>query len=517
MSNRTAFFDALTEELPDDVWGNRLHAELAAHLEDAVYFGALQGKNETASEEQALADLGSPHLILQEFRHAMTYKSTKAFYLHALATGLLATPLIYLAMIATHTAIFALPVFVTLFSYYRLSLAPLLRHIEGRAMRSRIISIVTLIPSLVVGVPMILATFGAQISEGDRMPLIISFIIGIILTVISAATAAWEIDWEQRHPPKKTTAIGAIQKNIIVILCGTGIVFAVAMIAMAQIAPSSMSAIAKIHFIISTGLAAPNALVAFLSPITAGWISGIVITGAGLISLGFIIRSLIDRSQKKDELLPWGWIIVALLTIPLVVFPPKVTGIKNITWTDIPHTNISETIERAQLGPFYRMTKYVSQNQSESFRYYVSQDDGMPLQVKQLPDRVFSLTNIQSIESMTITAARFEIDGATTQMADIWCHWKNPETDPIPEMRIDDIVTDQTGEKVYLQNLSPLYCSDLWVGDKQIFVMESGIIDIAATDVTLSADGKWMLFKHDTDNQHNGNLSPDEVYLIDLR
>ncbi len=517
MSNRAAFFSALTEELPDDVWGLRLQEELSAHLEDAVYFGALEGKSETIAEEQALADLGSPKLILQEFRHAMTFKSSQAFYLHALAAGLLATPLVYLAMIATHTVILALPVFGVLFAYYTFSLRPLLRHIDGRAMRNHIIAIISGIPVLLVGIPMILATFGSTVSSSDRIPLIVSFGIGALIAIGSAIVSAWEILWEQRHASKKTTVLGTLHSFMTLALGFTSILFVMMFMVIGQNAPSSMSTLSKVHFLISTGLAAPNALIAFLSPITAGWISGIFLTGAGLIALGFIVRSFLDRKERKGVSLPWGWIVVALLTVPLVAFPPKADGIKNIAWTNIPHTNISETIERSQLGPFYGMTKYVSQNQSESFRYYVSQDDGMPLQVKQLPDRVFSLTNIKTIDDLTITAARYEIDGATMLTPGVWCHWKNPTTAPFGAVDEAGNLTHEDGTKVLMENGAPLYCSDLWVGEKQIFTVTSGIIDIGSSDVTLSADGNWMLLKHDTDTQQNAGLSPEEVYIIDLR
>lgn len=517
MNQRTAFFDTLTEELPDDIWGLRLQEELSAHLEDAVYFGALEGKSETLAEEQALADLGSPKLILQEFHHAMTYKSPQAFFLHAIAAGLLATPLVYLAMISTYTVILALPVFGVLFAYFLFALAPMLRHIDGRAMKGKIIAIVSGLPALLVGIPMIISLFGTTVQTGDRFPLLVSFLVGMFVTVLSACTAAWEIGWEQRHPAKTTSITGTVRANALRILGFVAVVFAVVILAMVQVAPSTMSTLAKVRFMISTGLAAPNALVAFLSPITAGWISGIVVTGAGLIALGFIVRSLLERKEKKGASLPWGWIVVALLTIPLVAFPPKVEGIKNITWTNIPHTNISETIERGQLGPFYGMTKYVSQNQSDSFRYYVSQDDGMPLQVKQIPDRVFSLTNINTVNDLSITAARYEINGATMLTADVWCHWKNPTTAPFGPTNSDGSLSYQDGTKVLLQNGAPMYCSDLWVGEKEIFSATSGVIDIESNDITLSTDGKWMLFKHDTDTEHNANLSPEEVYLIDLR
>jgi hypothetical protein len=517
MSQRTAFFDALTEELPDDAWGLRLQEELAAHLDDAVYFAALEGTPASIAEEQAFADLGSPNLILQEFRHAMTYKSPQAFFLHAIAAGLLATPLVYLGMIGSINVILALPVFGALFSYFLFALAPMLRHIDGRAMKGKIIAITAGLPTLLVGIPMIVSLFGTQVQDSDRIPLFISFLIGMLVTFLSAVAAAWEIGWEQRHTAKSTTILGTLRINALRILGFVAMTFVVLVLSMVQNAPSSMSTFAKVHFMVSSGIAAPNALVAFLSPVTAGWISGITLTASGLIALGFIGRYLLERKQKRTASLPWGWAIVALLTIPLVVFPPKANGIQNIIWTNIPHTNIAETIERSQLGPFYGMMKYVSQNQSDAFRYYVSQDDGMPLQVKQLPDHVFSLTDIQSVDNLTITAARYEIDGATMQLADIWCHWKNPVNSPAPTVTMDGEVIDQNGSKQYLQNSSPLYCSDLWVGDKEIFTVSTGTIDIASGDVTLSTNGDWMLFAHDTDTQENGTLSPEEVYLIDLR
>lgn len=517
MSKRAAFFNALAEELPSDTWGLRLQTELASHLEDAAYFDALEGKNETISEEHTLTALGTPHSILKEFHHAMTYKFPHTFILHALAAGLLATPLVYLSIIGVHTVLLAIPAFGALFCYFFFALAPILRHIDGRAMQGRIIAIIAGLPSLIVGIPMMLEILGTQVQSGDRIPLLISFGIGICTTFLAVYAAAWEVQQEQHRILQKTTIPGVLLINMRRILGITALIFVILALSMSIDAPGSMSTLAKAHFMLSVGLNAPNAILVFLSPITAGWISGIILTTSGLIALGFIGRYIAERKQKKTTSFPWGWIIVTLLTIPLVAFPPKANDIQNITWANIPHTKISETIERGQLGPFYGMMKYVNQNNPNTFSYYVSQDDRLPLQVKQLPDRIFSLTNIIDVNDLTLTTTLDPINGATMQTADVWCHWKNPTSMPFGPIDENGEPAYENEARVFFQNLSPLYCRDLWVGNKEILTVTQGSLDITSSDVTLSTDGDWMLFKHDTDTQHNGTLSPEEVYLIDLR
>lgn len=514
MSERSAFFDALTEELPHDAWGDRLKEELEAHLEDAAYFSALEGNS--VSDTNAIHALGSPTLILQEFRHAMTYKSPQAFILHAIAAGLLATPLVYLGMIGVINVILALPIFGILFSYFLFALGPMLRHIDGRVIKGTLILLVSGTPSLVVGIPMLFSLASSSIDQNDRTMLAIGIILGIFLTIFSALIAAWEIEWEQKHAlTEKNSTLGALRVNLLRILGIVALVFAVLFIAMIQNAPASMSTLESFRFMISSGIAAPNLLIDVMSWITATWISGVVLTGIGIIALGFIVRFIINRTQHKSTSWPWGWMILAFVTFSIVAFPPKANNIQHIAWSDIPHTNISEAIERAQVGPFYAMFKYVNQSNGQQ-RYYVAQEESQPLQVKQLPDRIFSLTNLTSVDDTTITAKREPIDGTATEIANIWCHWKNPTTGGM-QIQNDDVDHDMTGEKVFLENMGPLYCSDLWVGSKQIFTVTEGIIDIGPTDVTVSADGQWLLFMHDTDSQPDGQFSPQEVYLVDLR
>lgn len=509
MSQRTAFFDSLTEELPDDVWGLRLQEELAAHLDDAVYFGALEGKTETLAEEQALADLGSPTLILQEFRHAMTYKSLSAFFLHAAAVGFLAAPLVYLGSLLAHAPATLIPFTALLYAYFAFALAPVMRHIEGRRLRVNLALIASGIPVLLVCLPMMFAAFNVQIMSGDRPFLLASFIVAAFVTIGTALLAAWKpIDAQQSTAAKNA--------GIVVVLAT---LFLIASTSSYNGQP--MNALEKTRYLLSSMLATPNSFADILDPVTAAWISGLIATGAGMIALVFTIKGIVRKTQNRKETLPWIWGLIALFTLSLVLFPGKAPGIQNITWTDIPHTNISEIIERDQLGPFYGMAKYMNQGSMNSFSYFVSVEDGVPENgffVKQSLGNVFALSDLVSINDFTLTKDREEeISGAVMSVPEIWCHQK-----AIPGVLVQtgnengDVFTDDLeGDVGYLANTSPLYCYDLYVGDKKIFDAPEGI-DIG-NNITLNDDATWMLFMHDTDRELMGTLSPTEVYLIDLR
>lgn len=509
MSQRAAFFDALTEELPDDAWGLRLQEELAAHLDDAVYFSALEGKTETLAEEQALADLGSPTLILQEFRHAMTYKSLSAFFLHAAAAGFLAAPLVYLGSLLA-TIPFTLILFTALlYAYFTFALAPVMRHIEGRRLRVNLALIASGIPVLLVCVPMIFATSNSQIMGGDGSFLLASFMVAAGITVFTALLAAWKPITAKQNTVMKYAGITIVIATLFFLTSTSSIISA------------DMNVFEKIRYLLSSMLATPNSFSAILDPVTAAWISGFIATGAGIIALIFTVKGVIQKTRNRKESFPWGWAFIACFTLSLLLFPGKAPGIQNIAWTDIPHTNISEQIERSQLGPFYGMAKYMNQDTLNSFSYFVSVEDGVPENgffVKQFPGSVFALSNLVDINDFTLTKNREEeISGAAMSVPEIWCHQK-----AIPGVLVQtsnengDVFTDDLeGDIGYLANTSPLYCYDLYVGDKKIFDAPEGI-DIG-NNITLNDDATWMLFMHDTDRELMGTLSPTEVYLIDLR
>ncbi len=515
MSNRTAFFDALTEELPDDVWGNRLHTELAAHLEDAVYFGALQGKNETIAEEQALADLGSPHLILQEFRHAMTYKSPQAFVLHAIGVGLAASPLLYIVTLFLRVPPVSAIFFLLLVAFYVHTLSPILRHIESRSFQKNMIAIVTGIPIAIVTIPLTIAFFTAPASLQDASTPLFMVILGAIggvLNIVAAIFATRYVRAQQAAAIEKGKSIEPKNNTHLRTLSIVAIVFIATSTLLEWFPVKNLAIIPKIQWLFTTMITATNAFSGVISPLSGIYITGIVVGGLGIIGTCFVIQFFVHRTKQKTQSFPWLWLVAMVYAVSLLMVPaPLNTEQVNVSW-NVPYKNVSAVIERQELGPFYIMAKYLNRNTQQAFEYHLSSPDlGNTFELQQYPDHVFTLSNISTVDSYT-TTTRIEDTvsfGATMNTEGIWCHYfanSAESTDPITP----------TGTRKELWN-GPTYCTDLYVNDKKVFDAPQGIDIGRDASITVSNDGKWLLWAHDTDTFLQGSFTPTEVYLIDLR
>lgn len=511
MNSRSRFFEELVDGLPNDSWGQRLQEELDAHLEDAVLFATLEGIPEPDAERDAVTRLGSPKQIIHEFRHAMTYKSLSAFVLHAVAVGLLVSPVVYFMILLAHSPVLLPAIFGVLYAFYSFGLRPVMRHIEGRKLRVQLAAIASLIPITLIGVPMMIHILNPAFNApADRTWLSLGFFLAAGLTIAAAMTATWK--------PISKTKENLVQNLSFVLL---GLIVLLMGIVQGPV-PNDLNIFQKIRFLASSAITAPNAIAEILSPVSAAWVSGAIVLGTGLIALFFVIQSLNRKRQGEKESFPWAWSVVAVFTLSLVFFPGKASTLEGITWA-VPHTKLSETIERSELGPFYEMVEYLNQGNSNSFNYFISVEDGAPENgfiVKQYPNRVFAISNMQSVDSFTITdLGTAEMDGAAMNQADVWCHQKS-----IPGAIVEITDTDGNvavenvdGQVAYLANQSPLYCSDLYVGEKKIFDAPNGINFGFESTVTINDNGTWMLWKHDTDGEIHATLSPEEIYLIDLR
>jgi len=410
MNDRSAFFDALSEELPADVWGLRLQEELSAHLEDAVYFGALQGKSETIAEEQALTDLGSPTLILQEFRHAMTYKSPQAFVLHAIGVGLLASPIVFVAtMFFIITTPVSVPVYAILLAFYIRALAPLFRHIESGRMARTITAIVTGIPFLIITIPFIysiVTAFDSTVGVSDKPYLLVTSVLaglinitaGIIATRYLLKKAATEKNMK-KYPERKASS------TPLNVSAGVFAVFVV-LSTIAQHSPTiqQLRWLPALRWIIDQLFTVSNTLSDIIPPVTAVWITGIIFCGAAMVSTYFVALAIRDRAKKVDTSFPWVWLAVAVYTIALVAFPPT-TNTLPVSWSDLPHVSISEHVERQELGPLYGMAKYLNRKSQNVFSYHLSNTDSQnAFEVQQYPNHVFTISNIASVDSYDIAS-----------------------------------------------------------------------------------------------------------------
>ncbi|MEK7632351.1 MAG: hypothetical protein AAB473_01005 [Patescibacteria group bacterium] len=518
MNQRTAFFDVLTEELPADVWGLRLQEELSAHLEDAVYFGALEGKSETIAEEQALADLGSPKLILQEFRHAMTYTSPQAFVLHAIGVGLLASPIVFVAtiffIIATPVSV---PVYAILLALYIHALAPIFRHIESGRMARTITAIATGVPFLIITIPFVysvVTAFDATVGASDKPYLLITSILaglinitaGIIATRYLLKKAAIEKSMK-KHPERKVSStplnVSAIIFTVFVILS-----------TIAQHNPTiqQLRWLPELRWIIDRLFTVSNTLSDIIPPVTTVWITGIIFCGVAMIGAYFVGLAIRDRAKKIATPFPWAWLAVTVYTITLIAFPPTVSTL-SVSWSDLPNISISERVERQELGPLYGMAKYLNRISQNVFSYHLSNPDlGGTFEIQQYPNHVFTISNIASVDSYNITS-RIEDTvsfSSSTSIVNIWCHYF-----PTDALQTDPPMTPD--QRVDLWNGAPMFCSDLYVGEKKIFDAPQGIDIGRDASITVSTDGKWLLFAHGVDSEIHGSFSPTEIHLIDLR
>jgi hypothetical protein len=212
--------------------------------------------------------------------------------------------------------------------------------------------------------------------------------------------------------------------------------------------------------------------------------------------LGFVIFSMV--LAIRDHGISWvtfPWMRLAL-AVYLFTFFIGPANAPQIAW-EVPALDVSQVIERAQLGPFYRFTKFVNRDEGRMFQYdLLTAEDGF--EILQNTNRLIALSDIRSISSYSLHVQK--TNQHILREDETFPEGFRCETDFRPENVPPDI----------LEALVDHHCRTLYYHDQKIFTMDRSR---NVEEILFSPDQQWALINL----YSKGFYDPDVVYLVDLR
>lgn len=233
-----------------------------------------------------------------------------------------------------------------------------------------------------------------------------------------------------------------------------------------------------------------NAVFSFLPLALRFWILGIILVIIAGIILLQILSHFLYREPRTFPLFRLGILVYIVL---LLLVPFQEERVESI----VPMTNISKRIEKAQMGPFYSMTKYFNANEGD-FGQYTLYSGKEAFVLGQGRERTngptyFLVKNIQDTEKMDIASTTapgpdFRSISNEPKPASVQCVDKNKNFSAVTENSCDTLTFYGQDVFSYLG----------WGGWFQ--------------DFALTKDEQFMIV-----HISSGFFDPGTVYLLDLR
>lgn len=218
------------------------------------------------------------------------------------------------------------------------------------------------------------------------------------------------------------------------------------------------------------------------------WIFGIALTLIATVILIHISRRILYRKPQIFPIFLCAILVYILLLLTLSYREPKVES-------SLSMMNISKSIEKRQMGPFYTITKYFNLNEGDYGKYtlYANENRFILRQRKNQSDgaNVFFVSPSDDIQHIDITKS----DAQHSNLMPI-------------EGRPDSVECIDKRDNFGLVSGSD--CDTLLYKDHEIFSYPGwyGWLN----GVALSANERWMIV-----HISFGPFDPEAVYLLDLR
>ncbi len=521
--NRDEYFESLKADLANDPRSERLIQELREHLDDHESLSMIIGKK----AESAESILGSSSTIATAHKASRRTASPFMILTEAAAFGIIGTPCILVFFLLTITRVFetytidwlallSISILCILGSalFHIFALRTTAKAQEQTQIRTAAKLMITGIP-ICAGAAFIIA-FGLT-TEGSTY-VFISLLTAVVLFALGAPIAHWIIRrmafadkntwfgrfvlWYRKHIlPRLGTIIGAGMTIYILI---THYV-----ISMGTVGLDRYGTFIDAHPILGMALAAPRGIIELVFMFLHFWfvdglhrllsvnvtvLYAIFFGVAGYVTIFTPIFASYQRRKITHRFsIPWVAIISVVyfggiaLTAPLDV--PKVT------W-HVPHYDLSEKLERQELGPMYSTVKWLNRLEGFYAKYFAYRyGDNL---VVTMNDREMKIV-INDIKNPTITPIGntekthgfFLLDSPP---ANVSCNGKS-------------FTYDGTVATLGQSSQISYFCSSLEVSGVPIATITDG----EYAGMTQTADGKYAFLLLST-----GVYDPSYGYLIEL-
>lgn len=556
---RSEFFEQLETELVSSPYSARLREELEAHIEDAMHTAMINGSTEEQAEQETIRSMGTPQQIKTEFQDAMRYQSLWIQIAEIVLITLCSIPLYlmipFLVSYATQfllrfhegtyqqTMLFSqiLPFFIlipvtlgcfllffrfVLPRYYRLFIQSDKRAIFFLLLLflPAVVSFITHFYTILSEIPNHFSGIRNDYSTPELIQ-VISYILyeGVVVNGLALFSGIWTIHWciQQEKKALHLARTSQLQTGlyhehntwmtpIVSTLIVGYIVFTTALQWIYGEHELSQPR-AWFEYYILNGISAQwtYEATAMLRAIPFAVLGIVCITG--LITLGAYVykRSVQDQRQ---HVFPWLSLIAVSYIVSLFCMPVTHTAVE---W-HVPSVAVSEQIERAQFGPFFRPAQYVYSYSWHGLMHYSTHVNENSFSLYQYPDPGYVPTSLHPEFN------RYDLLlGSSLSSYHIQKNKSAAEETGINEP-FDDFLYHPFIECVY--GAAGIHeCKELrWKG-KTIFSSKTQV-PIYTSTIRISPDEQWMLITMLAQPDALISSSPlpfppqrkEEVYLVDL-
>jgi len=394
--NREDYFRSLTAELGDDPRSARLIEELNEHLDDHESLSMIIGKK----SESAESVLGSSATIATSHRTAQRTASPLMILTEAAAFGIVGTPLMLLFFLFFITRVFETDTAIPLIAVGANALIATSAIFHIFALRTTAkaheqTQIRTAAKLMITGVPILAgATFVTAfgLSTEGSTSVFASLFAAIVLFALGAPIAHWIMKrtltadkntrfgrfvlWYREHIlPRLGTIIGASMTIYILI---THYV-----LSQGTIGLDKYGTFIDAHPILVMLIAAPRGIIELVLMFLHFWfvdglhqllninIALLYAIFFGVIGYVTIVTPIFASYQRRKTThrfnIPWIAVISIVYFIGITFTAPLDTP--KVTWS-VPHYDLSEKLERQELGPMYSTIKWLNRLEKSYSKYF---------------------------------------------------------------------------------------------------------------------------------------------------
>lgn len=521
--NREDYFRSLQADLADDPRNARLIQELAEHLDDHETLAAISGKK----PEHADGILGDTKTIARAHQSARRTASPSLILSEAAAFGIAGTPiiLIFVLVVATRMLDIALREPLTALGFGALCvLSSIIFHIF--ALRTTIVThegarISTVARLMITGIPVLVCTvltIGIGTGTGGDAELFGSLLVAVALFVSGAPIAnivvrrMIAID----HHSRIGRAASWYRKHIVprlgTILGGGTVVYIILTHFLFFSGPATFDAFNAFvdhHPLLGIFIAMPRGFMEIVLMFAHFWfvsgpyqffhanVTALYAIFFGAIAFVTIIAPLIGAYRRYTIThrlsIPWVAVISVVYFGGIMLLAP--TDAPRVTW-HVPHYNLSENLERKELGVMYPLVKHLNRMEgfyADYFAYRYGDDLVVTMNEKKMHIAIDDINNptITVVGNQEMTHGFFLLDAPP---AGITCNGKS---------------FTYSGTDVYLEDEHQVsyFCSTLAVNGVAIAEIADGMY----AGMTATADGKYAFLLLST-----GFYDPSYGYLVEL-
>lgn len=539
------YIDDIIKELPLSGYTSRFREELLEHMEDIEEDLESGNKN---IEEKTIKNIGSKDELVKEYNEFHIFCFSKFWIVKTLFYSFLSLPILFITsaaivlatsmMFAVSTGGFALllipiayKVNCLLYKFIAIQLAP---YCHDKERRKTILAIL-LVPAFLFLFLRYFSTTNYASSENwwqnliDKLSLSLSFLVAAIFIYFSAAKN-FKAAYQKKENTKDTSKLIYLLPLFFFIGFATNL--ASGFFDALKALPQPFNFILQIFFlpgdIIYSGLSILDLVIyetiesifaTLFNTVIAQEIMTLFIAFIGLCGLWLFVSSSKVKNKIPDRWMEsLGLIIFFNSIFGLTYFITSKVKEPEIQW-QVPAVNISEKIERQELGWFYpfvpnfEISDVMDAYYPDLYRIDI-QDNGFNISHVDRYNYWVETEKISSLSDLKIKKQGEYIEPKQEMLteAQYFKMMEESEKNPKPQLRTGFSCTDKDGKSISLEGAeytsSMQECTDVKYYGKDIWKSSSGQVYILY--ITQSKDNNWAVISV----QRNYAVF---VYLVDLR